>query len=228
MFVLSENTMIINNIYLIGTSHVAEQSINQVKNFFKDIEPDIIALELDPGRLYSLTHNVKRPKNQVLLKNLGVMGFLFYLFGEFAQKKIGNVVKIEPGSEMLTALKLAKKNKIDVALIDKNIQITLRRFSKKFKKREVLKMIADILSSPFKKNNLNVDFKKVPDKEIIDFVLKHTKKRYPSLYKVLIQERDLHMARLLNKISEKYPDKKIMAVVGAGHVDGITKYLRNF
>ena len=178
--------MIINNIYLIGTSHVAEQSIKQVKTSFKNIKPDIIALELDPGRLYSLTHNVKRPKNQVLLKNLGLMGFLFYLFGEFAQKKIGNIVKIEPGSEMLTALRLAKKN------------------------------------------NLNVDFKNVPDKEIIDFVLKHTKKRYPSLYRVLIQERDLHMARLLNKISEKYPEKKIMAVVGAGHVDGITKYLRNF
>ena len=48
---------------------------------------------------------------------------------------------------------------------------------------------------------------------------------YPSLYKILVDERDIHMAKQLNKISSLYPDKQIVAVVGAGHIKGILSYL---
>lgn len=214
-------------IHILGTSHIAKESVNKVKQSFKDIEPDIVALELDRNRAYSLTHNIKKPKNFELLKMLGFSGFLFYLFGQFIQEKLGKIVNIDPGAEMLTGLNLAKKNKLMVAFIDRDIQITLKRFSKHFKKRELIRMVLDMFKNPIKKEK--IDFSKVPSEEIIETIINHTKKAYPSFYKILIAERDRHMAYSLLALQKLHPDKKILAVVGAGHVKGIKNILnKNF
>ena len=80
--------------------------------------------------------------------------------------------------------------------------------------------------SPFNKNDIGkIDFTKVPQSQIIDKVMKHVKHRYPSLFKILIDERDRYMAKHLLLIMKDNPEKKILAVVGAGHVKGIKKYL---
>ncbi len=215
-----------NNICLIGTSHVAEESIQQIKKGFNEFQPDIVALELDNNRVYSLKHKVKRPKNLVLIRSLGISGFLFYLFGEFTQNKIGKLVNIEPGSDMLTALDLGEKNNCLIALIDRNIQITLKRFSKHFKKKEIIRMIFDVIKGVFSKNELGkFDFSKLPSNDVIEYVIEHTKQNYPSLYKILIDERDMFMTDKLLKLSLSYPEQKILAIVGAGHVKGIISYL---
>ena len=213
------------NISLIGTSHIAKESVKKVTNAITEISPEIVALELDPGRAYALQHNIKRPKNITLLRSLGVTGFLFYLFGEIVQKKLGKIVNIQPGSEMLVAMKTATKVGSKIALIDRDIQITLRRFSKHFKKRELVRIILDLITGVFKKNDLKIDLSKVPSDEVIIYAMKQAKDNYPSLYKILVEERDIYMAKQLNKLSLLYPDKQIVAVVGAGHIKGILKYL---
>jgi pheromone shutdown-related protein TraB len=208
-------------IKIIGTSHVAKESIRKVRQAFKE-PPDIVAVELDPGRAYALRNKIKRPKNFTLLRTLGMAGFLFYITAEFIQKKLGKVLNLEPGAEMLAAIKQAEFHEIPVALIDRDIQITLKRFSRHFKKREILRMIWDSLTK-FKLGK--IDLNKTPSQELVEFVIEHTKKRYPSLYKILIDERDKHMAKRISLIKKKNPDKNILAVVGAGHVPGIKKYL---
>ena len=213
----------INNIYLLGTSHVAEESVKQVKKYFNEINPDMMAVELDKNRLYALQHNVKRPKNLDLLRQLGLGGFLFFVFGEFAQKKIGKILKINPGTDMLTAFNIARKNNINIALIDRDIQITLRRFSKNFKFKELIKIIFSVFKKSPKKQK--IDLKKVPTDELIEFALSELKNNFPSMYKVLVHERDIYMARKLVALSLIYPNKKILAVVGAGHVKGMSNQI---
>ena len=215
----------IRNITLIGTSHIAKESVKKVTQTIIEEKPEIVALELDPGRAYALQHNIKRPKNITLLRSLGVSGFLFYLFGEVVQKKLGKIVNLQPGSEMLVAMKTSAKVGSKIALIDRDIQITLRRFSKHFRKRELLKIILDLITSVFKKNDLKIDLSKVPSDELIEYAIEQAKDNYPSLYKILVEERDVYMAKQLNKISLLYPDKQIVAVVGAGHIKGILRYL---
>ena len=213
---------------ILGTSHIANKSIKSVKEKFEEYNPDIIALELDYSRVIALKNKVKRPKNITLLKMLGVKGFLFYIIGELIQQKLGKIVNIQPGAEMLTALRLAEKNNKKVALIDRDIQITLKRFSKHFQKREALKMVFDLIKGLFKKTELELDLTTVPSQDVIDLVLKQTKDNYPSLYKVLIDERDRYMAHKINNLTKVYPESKILAVVGAGHVKGIKRYLSKF
>ena len=215
----------IRNITLIGTSHIAKESVKKVTQTIIEEKPEIVALELDPGRAYALQHNIKRPKNITLLRSLGVSGFLFYLFGEVVQKKLGKIVNLQPGSEMLVAMKTSAKVGSKIALIVRDIQITLRRFSKHFRKRELLRIILDLITSVFKKNDLKIDLSKVPSDELIEYAMEQAKDNYPSLYKILVEERDIYMAKQLNKISLLYPDKQIVAVVGAGHIKGILNYL---
>jgi len=218
--------MMSDKIHLIGTSHIAKESVKVVKEQIQELKPEIVALELDPSRLYALTHKTQRPKNIELIQKIGLTGFLFYLFGEFVQKKLGKIVNLSPGSEMLVAIKAAKKVNSQILLIDRNIEITLNRFSKHVKKRELVKIIFDVMFGFLRKQpDLNVDLKKVPSNELIEYVLNQTKERYPSLYKVLVDERDRYMAKALFIISKNNPEKEIIAVVGAGHLNGITNYL---
>ncbi|MFH2020816.1 MAG: TraB domain-containing protein [archaeon] len=216
---------IFNNIYLVGTSHVAEESMRQVDEAFHQVSPHIIALELDQGRAYALTHKVKKPSKIQLLRRLGIGGFLFYVIGEYTQKNIGKLVGVSPGSEMLRAIELAK-GKSKVALIDRDLQITLRRFSKRFRKREMITMLADFIIGPFKKNEFaKMDLSKTPSEELVIKLVEYIKKKYPSIHKILIDERDNYMADNLIRLSLQNPDKNILAVVGAGHIPGIIHIL---
>jgi pheromone shutdown-related protein TraB len=216
------------NIYLLGTSHIASKSVQQVKECFETIKPEIAAIELDEGRAYSLKHKVKKPKNWDLLRSLGLGGFMFYIFGEFVQKKLGKIVNMEPGSEMLATMKEAEKANAQIVFIDQDIRITLQRFSRYFRKREILKMIIDATFGSLKKEKMTMDLSQVPSEENLEMILGEAKKRYPSLFKILVDERDSFMAKRLFLLSIQNPDKKILAVTGAGHTKGIMSYLGKY
>jgi len=208
------------NLTIIGTSHISKESIDSVKSFIENEKPSIVALELDYKRVHALLHPNPAKKNHFYtLKSVGVKGFLFSLMGEWAEKKLGKMVGVKPGTEMITALKTAKKNGIEVVLIDQDIEITLRRFSKTLSWRERFNFIADIIKSPFSKNKITFDLNKVPSQEMINYLVSEVKKRYPNVYKVLIEERNDVMARRLYNLMKE--NKKILAVMGAGHEEEI-------
>ena len=115
------------NLMVIGTSHIAKQSLEDVKEAIEGWKPDIVALELDKRRLYSLFR--KPGKIRIYdIKRIGIKGFIFSLIGAWAEKKLGDMVGVAPGSEMKNAIGLARKNNIKIALIDQDIEITLKRF----------------------------------------------------------------------------------------------------
>jgi pheromone shutdown protein TraB len=72
----------------------------------------------------------------------------------------------------------------------------------------------------------DIDLKKVPANDIIIKMLDFVKQRYPNIYRVLIEERNIYMAKKIQQFQQKYPDKIIVAVVGAGHVEGIAQLLK--
>jgi len=224
------------NLKIIGSSHIAEQSINDVKAAIDSFKPDIIALELDKRRFYSLTGKKGDKKEKIRLSDMmkvGFSGYLFSIIGAYVEKKLGNQVGVIPGSEMIAAARLAKKNNIKVALIDQDIEITLKRFSKEFSWKEKFRIISDIFrgiffkKSELKKIGLNaLDLTKVPEKEVIKKLTAMVKKRYPNLYKVLIEERNIVMANNIAHILKADPDKRVLAVMGAGHEEEIEQLIK--
>lgn len=215
-----------NNLTITGTSHIAKQSLDEVERTINGEKPDIIALELDRRRLYSL---FKKPGRIRIydIKKIGIKGFVFSLIGAWAEKKLGKMVGVMPGSEMKKAVKLAKKNKIKIALIDQDIEITLRKFSKSLTWKEKWNFFADVVKAVFsRKKTIEFDLTKVPSKSVIKKLVGQVKKRFPNVYNVLIEERNHIMAENLRKIMERHPGKKILAIVGAGHEEDIINLIK--
>ena len=118
------------NLTLLGTSHIAQQSIDAVKKAIENGKPDIIAIELDEKRLKTILSSKKSGRIRLRdIRKIGIKGYLFSLLGEWVERKLGEQVGVKPGTEMLTAVKLAKQQGKILALIDQPIEITLRRLN---------------------------------------------------------------------------------------------------
>ena len=210
------------NLFVIGTSHIAIESVKEVKENILKLKPNIVALELDQKRFYSLMYSQKSKFRLKDIKTLGLTGFLFNIIGAWAEKKLGKIVGVSPGSEMKEAAKAAHQIKADIALIDQDISITLKKLSKRLTLKEKLYFGYEIIKGIFiRKPQVEFDLKKVPSKETINKMTKHVKKHYPSIYLTLIKERNEYMAKALYKLITIHPDKIVLAVIGAGHEEEI-------
>jgi pheromone shutdown protein TraB len=219
-------------ITLLGTSHIAQQSILQIRKSIEKTMPDIVALELDTRRAHSLFKKEKSKISYKVIPIVGLKGYLFAKVGQIVQQKLGGVVGVDPGSDMREGLIQAKKHKLDVALIDQPIEITLKNFSKTLSWKERFRFVGDIFGSIVSKQKQlekfgmdNFDLRTVPGKEVIKKMIGYLKKRYPSIHKSLIEDRNKYMVKKLILLQKKNPGKEILAIVGAGHEDGMQELL---
>ncbi len=221
------------NLILVGTSHIAKQSLEEVERVIKEKKPEIIALELDKKRFFALTTKKTRKIGLKDIARVGLKGFLFNMIGAWVEKKLGKYVGVKPGSEMLKAIELAKKSKIKIALIDQDIEITLLKLSKSITWKEKWHFIVDVLKGVFfRKSELKkygvvkLDLTKVPSKKLIKKLTSEVKKRYPNIYKVLVEERNEIMALNLRRLIEENPDKLILGIIGAGHEEEMMEMIK--
>jgi len=214
------------NLTIVGTSHIARESILEVKNFILNNKPEIIALELDKKRLIALFDKRKLKLNNI--KDIGIKGFLINLIGAYIEKKLGKLVGVSPGDEMKLAVNLGKEYNAKIALIDQDISITLKNLMKRITLKEKLRIVIDIFKGfILRKSDMEpFDLRKVPKEELIVKLIGQVKERYPSIYNVLIKERNEHMAKGLYKIINDNKDKKILAIIGAGHERGVYEILQ--
>ncbi len=213
------------NLILVGTSHIARESIEEVERTIIKEKPEVVALELDKGRFYGL---VNKQRGRLKLRDVRLIGFKGYIFaklGEFAERKLGSSVGVSPGEEMLKAAEVASRENCKIALVDQKIEITLKNFSKEITWKEKFRFFSDLFKGFFsKKHRIKIDLRKVPEKELISKMLSYTKERYPNFYKVLVEDRNKFMAKKLEKLMKNY--SKIIAVVGAGHEEEIIEEIK--
>lgn len=216
------------NLTLIGTSHISPESINEVRDCIKKIQPQFVAIELDKGRFDSLMQKSQSGRLTLgAFKKLGVKGVIFSTFGAWIEHKLGKMVGTKPGNEMKGAVIEGAKIKARIILIDQEISITLKRLFKNLTWTEKIRFVLDLLKGVFGiGEKVHIDLKKVPGDELIEKLILSVKDRYPSIYQVLIEERNVFMARRLHNLIIKYPEAKIVAVVGAGHQKGIIEELQ--
>lgn len=213
------------NLVIIGTSHISIESVRLVEKVILEKNPGIVALELDRPRFIGLMSGKKRKLSLGDVKQLGLKGFLFNLIGAWVEKKLGEIVGIPPGSDMLKAVQTAQKVNADIALIDQDIRITLRRLNKAITWKEKLRFVWDLIKGlVWRKPIVKFDLRKVPSEEIIEKLIKQVKRSYPSFYKTLIEERNEVMSKSLYNLMSL--NKTIVAVVGAGHEKEIIRLVK--
>ncbi|HHV12481.1 MAG TPA: TraB/GumN family protein [Clostridiales bacterium] len=208
-------------ILLIATAHVSKESAELVKKVIEEERPDSVCIELDEDRYQSLT----KPKawedtdliKVIKAKKVGFMIANLFL-GSYQKKmalKLGNPV----GGEMIQGIESAKETGAELVLADRNLQTTFLRIWRKLKFWDKIKLVGSLLfdSEEDGADITSEDLQKLLEEDMIEAAMAGLKKEFPKIGEILISERDQYLAA---KIKEA-PGKKVVAVLGGGHVPGI-------
>lgn len=215
------------NIILIGTAHISKDSVREVREAIEKFKPDIVAVELCKKRYEALTQKDKWENTPItsLLKSNKAYLVLAQTFLSSIQRRLGREYGVEPGSEMIAALNEAKKRNVEIALIDRDITITLKRAWRKMGIREKFRLSWEFMKAliGYDEEELEkIDLKELMKQDVISALMKEFSEIAPSVATVLIHERDEYISR---KILDESKKGKVVAVVGAGHLNGIKKHL---
>lgn len=207
---------------LIGTAHVSKNSAEQVKAVIDEEQPDAVCIELDAQRYQSVMEGnkwkdtdifqvIKDKKAVMLLMNLAISSF---------QKRMAKQFGIRPGEEMIQGIESAKEHHAELVLADRDIQITFARIWGNINLKGKAMLMMQVVGSIFSKEEISEqEMEKMKQQDTINAMLKEFTEYFPDLKKPLIDERDQYLSQ---KIKEA-PGEKVVAVLGAAHVPGITK-----
>ncbi|MDD3928694.1 MAG: TraB/GumN family protein [Sphaerochaeta sp.] len=209
-------------ILLVGTAHVSKESVDEVALAIEAENPDHICLELDDGRMKNKEDQsswsnmdvkkvLKENKGFLLLANMALASF---------QKRMGNQSGSAPGEEILSAARLAKEKEIPYSLCDREIQVTFQRAWRKSNLWNKAKLIATIISAVFSNEKISEeDMAELKKADVMQSMMDEMAKELPSVKAVLIDERDRYLATSIYLA----PGSKKLAVIGAGHQEGIIR-----
>ena len=206
-------------IIVVGTAHISQESIAEVRRTIEAERPDVVAVELDPGRYQALTHPEQQSASiKDILSSGKLYQFLVHWLLAYVQNKLGAEVGVKPGSEMLSAIDAARSVGASVALVDRDINVTIARFWAKMRLIEKLKMLIALLG--ITTSDEEIDIEEITNDDVISQLVTELRQFSPNAAQVLVDERDAYLAGNLLKLRGK-----IVAVVGAGHKEGIKHYL---
>ena len=216
-------------IILLGTAHISQESIVQVTTSIREEKPDCVAIELDEQRYASM-------KNPEAWKNLDIVKVLksgqgFVLMANLVlssfQKRMGADVGVKPGEEMKAAIAVAEELGIPAVMVDRPIQMTLKRAWAKNSLWGKCKLLSVLLSSAFEKSEITAEeIERLKNESEMDSMMNEIAEYLPAVKAVLIDERDRYLASHIWEAQVKdAPAKKIVAVLGAGHLPGVVRHL---
>lgn len=217
---------------IIGTAHVSSDSVEEVKNTIYELQPDVVGIELDYGRYdrlmkerAGLVDDEESIHIKQIIKENKVGLFFATTILSYIQNKIGANLDVKPGSEMIAAADAANDLGIKIALLDRDINITLQRTLNNMSFWEKLKFLFSTVTSFFSGDDETeeIDIEELKNEETLEEVMEYFQEVSPGAYHALVQERDAYLANSIRSIEED----KVIAVVGAGHQEGINRYLDN-
>jgi pheromone shutdown-related protein TraB len=211
------------DIHLVGTAHVSQKSVEDVRSAIEEFQPDIVGVELDRGRFMSLTQEMAEPSVTDILKGGNFGRILVQWVLTYIQQRIGAETGVKPGSEMLAAIEEAEAHQRPVAFIDRDIRITLSRFWGKMGIWEKIKLIGALIYSLVSVEGQEINVDEFTNQDVVSAAMEEFRKFSPQGAQALIDERDAYLAHQILMLGGRY--ERVLAVVGAGHIQGVQRYL---
>ena len=220
-------TIQLNNseITLIGTAHVSQLSVEMVEEKIGAGDYDCVAVELCAPRLENITNQAwwknldiyqifKKKKAGLLLINLALTAY---------QKRLAERIGVEAGKEMVRAVELSRENHLRLEVIDRNISTTLHRLVTEVSFWQKMKIVGGLVAGVFVGEEISEEqIEDLKRGDMLHAVVSEFGEELPEIKRVLIDERDEYMVGRLNQISASHDaPKKILALVGAGHLMGM-------
>ena len=211
------------NLRLLGTAHIATSSVEAVRQQISEYQPDIVAVELCQSRHDTLVSDRRLDKEGLLkvMKEGKAPMVLLQSMLSAEQRKLGINEGQQPGAELLAAVEAANEVGCEVALVDRDIQTTLRRAWKRMKLREKWRLLTSLLEDEDEDEDLDVN-ELLQDSDLLSSMMEELKGFSPGAGEVLIDERDAYIASKLNGLDG---EKRMLAVLGAGHLNGVAEKL---
>lgn len=211
-------------VIVVGTVHVSRESADLVRRVIEQERPDCVCVELDPRRFEALSQQRKweslNLKDIIRKKQLSTL--LANLLLASYQKRLGDQLGVLPGMEMLEAINAAKQHEIPIALCDRDVRVTMRRAwrSTPFLKKSLL--LSSLVFSVFDTTQVSEEhLRNLRQQDVLSDMMKELGEEVPTLKTVLIDERDTYLAQQIQQAN----GQRLVAVVGAGHVEGIRNRL---
>ena len=213
-------------IILVGTAHISQESVQLVRTVIDREHPDCVCLELDDKRYQALTQKERWQSLDLreVIRKKQLSTLVISLFMASYQKRLGSKLGVMPGAELLAADQAAKERQIPVSLCDRDIRITLRRAWKSTSLWKKSYLMTSLLASLFDDTEISEEkLTELKKKDVLTEMMDELGDALPDLKRVLIDERDIFLAEKI----KSSPGKRLVAVVGAGHISGIIRELDN-
>ena len=208
---------------IVGTAHVSQKSVEEVREAVLEFNPDVIAVELDPPRYAALKKQAAAPNVSEVIESGNFNQLLVQWILSYLQRKVGLDVGVEPGAEMKAAINEAESRGIGIGLIDRDLRITLHRFWHALSLFEKIRMVYILAISVMSTSEEKIDVEELKKQDVMEMAMAEFRKFSPNGAKALIDERDAYLADQINRL--RMNNERVLVVIGAGHVDGVNKYL---
>jgi len=212
------------DVILVGTAHISRESADLVREVIEKERPDCVCVELDEQRYKALSEPRRWEQLDLkqVIRNRQLAPLLANLLLVSYQKKLGGALGVLPGTELLEATRAAEENGIPVALCDRDVRVTLRRVWGSLSFWNKSKLLATLGAGLFESPELDEEsLRRIREQDVLSELMRELAEALPGLVETLIFERDRFLAR---KILEA-EGNRLVAVVGAGHVEGIRRAL---
>jgi len=213
---------------LLGTAHVSRASVDAVRHYLENGKFDAVAVELCASRHKALANtSAWREMDLFAIIRSGKAGMIMASLALAAyQRRIAEQFGIEPGAEMKAAMEAADRTGLPLQLIDREIGITLKRTSQRLSWWQRWMLTNGMIVSLLSREQISEgDIERLKQGDILNETFSEFASASPKLYTTLIDERDRFMAARLCQENRDRTGRRVLAVIGAGHLEGTARAL---
>jgi pheromone shutdown-related protein TraB len=207
---------------LVGTAHISQQSVDLVRKVIERERPDCVCVELDRQRYEALAEEKSFAAQDLrtVIRNQQLAALLMNLLLASYQKRLGMKLGVTPGKELLEATRAAQECDIPIELCDRDVRVTLRRAWGAISFWHKLQLASGVLASAFEDSEISeAELARIRQQDVLSELMRELGEAMPRLKTSLIDERDAYLAQKIRASA----GQKIVAVVGAGHIEGMSR-----
>ncbi|MBK1642674.1 conjugal transfer protein TraB [Chromatium okenii] len=213
---------------VLGTAHVSRLSAAQVQREIQEGAYDAIAVELCRSRFQALIDPrglaqmdlfsvIRQNRVAMVVANLALAAY---------QQRLADQFGIESGAEQRMAVRLAKERGLPTLLIDREIGITLKRLAANLSWWRRYTLFSGLLAALVTTNDITEEaVEQLKAVDVLEMTFAEFANNRHDLYEPLIVERDHYMAAKLRREATRLGVKRVLVVIGVGHLHGMTTAL---
>jgi pheromone shutdown-related protein TraB len=213
------------DVYLVGTAHISRESVEDVRTTVEQVHPDAICVELCKARHQTMTQADNWRKMDIfkVIRQKKAVFLLAQLILSSFYRRLGEKLGVQPGAEMLEGIQLAEQTGATLVLADRDIDITLKRVWGYLGFWRKLLLAAEVMTSILLTEKVDADMiEQLKKQDQLEAIMAEFARHFPEIKRRLIDERDTYLAQKIRTA----PGKTVVAVIGAGHVEGIQSQIQ--